>query len=938
MDLVPSMPGARETALLNAAQDGELELVRDLLSEHRSLVLAKEPTTGRAALHLAVINGHASVVQLLLESGANVEAADGVGWPSLALAATVTANLRSLAIPRLLLEYGANVEAVNASTLQSALYLCADADDLDLAQLLLDNGAQVDFRDIYGWTPLLRALVIGSVPMTRLLLQYGADKDVTTNDGHTAEGLARSGDIIRILRATQLLRGPDISGPGKRPIRRRTLAPAVRVPPQLEDIDKQSACHAFKISVVEFFIGDSEERIHKTASVYDMIYGIGANAIMNSTRQGIIDAKPAVRWYHLPANNAEWVEDLARRHLAEGGSATGLTDVMKSDLGMSRALGDYHIMQTTQGCFNRPLFHATPADRDNSTSRVTAFVPYLHYETQGGFKAMSESISRMLPVRRRAKKTAKFNLPERESDRDQDRADTGATVPDTNPRGRMGTSQPPNMAMYPGALHELLLKGYFKSAAGSVPPLQARRTLDQYFYTHLGSTAKRDVDQVVLRYTSKYAGVEPKIFMVDQLWLWLLDDETIISCCPMRWDSWTLDVSATGTHPTSWDDFKLRDGDPLNIYQAILRYLRDVRRPSITSAHDLCLVITSFCLGAFDPLGTTEDFHFFDFMERSIGEVSDQTAESLREFRELLDATALTKEFLSAEDIRIEQETNLLVEIEDIRDELGILRSVLCDQNTVIQDLFLHLETVATNDPNHTTSQDLRGKRVLNTNLARLDRMESLTTKAVQSLRTLLELKQQHASLSEAQSARRQTEHMAKQASLATTYNRKVANQISLARRQAEETARQGNVILLFTVVTVVFLPLSFITSFFTVPIAAFPYNDKDKMPVGFVLAIILSVSAGVSVPFVLVAFNLESVKSWPKSAITWVKGAPFVSTCVGIILLVTIVALAATLSQPLAPAVKAGVGVGLALLAMGTIVTLLVSRYGRGRRKGLYH
>jgi len=118
-----------------------------------------------------------------------------------------------------------------------------------------------------------------------------------------------------------------------------------------------------------------------------------------------------------------------------------------------------------------------------------------------------------------------------------------------------------------------------------------------------------------------------------------------------------------------------------------------------------------------------------------------------------------------------------------------------------------------------------------------------------------LKLKQQHASLSEAQSARRQTEHMAKQASLATTYNRRVANQISLARRQAEETARQGNVILLFTVVTVVFvseptpsalpspltvqLPLSFITSFFTVPIAAFPYNDKDKMPVGFVLAII---------------------------------------------------------------------------------------------------
>jgi len=91
-----------------------------------------------------------------------------------------------------------------------------------------------------------------------------------------------------------------------------------------------------------------------------------------------------------------------------------------------------------------------------------------------------------------------------------------------------------------------------------------------------------------------------------------------------------------------------------------------------------------------------------------------------------------------------------------------------------------------------------------------------------------------------------------------------------------------------------------------------------------------VSVSAGVSVPFVLVAFNLERVQSWPKSAIAWVRGAPLASACVGVILLVVIVALAATLSQPLAPAVKAGVGIGLALFATGTIITLLVSRHAR--------
>jgi len=116
----------------------------------------------------------------------------------------------------------------------------------------------------------------------------------------------------------------------------------------------------------------------------------------------------------------------------------------------------------------------------------------------------------------------KFNLTE--SDRNGEREDTAGHAPGPNPSERTSANRAPGMAMSPGALHDLLLKGYLKSALGDVPPLQARRTLDQYFYTHLGSTAKRDVDQVVLRYTSKYAGVEPKIFMVDQLWLWLLDD------------------------------------------------------------------------------------------------------------------------------------------------------------------------------------------------------------------------------------------------------------------------------------------------------------------------------------------------------------------------------------------------------------------------------
>lgn len=52
------------------------------------------------------------------------------------------------------------------------------------------------------------------------------------------------------------------------------------------------------------------------------------------------------------------------------------------------------------------------------------------------------------------------------------------------------------------------------------PPLHVRRTLDQFFY-HGIDTTDRDRDQVVYRYCKK-RHLEPRVFMVDQCWLWIL--------------------------------------------------------------------------------------------------------------------------------------------------------------------------------------------------------------------------------------------------------------------------------------------------------------------------------------------------------------------------------------------------------------------------------
>lgn len=69
--------------------------------------------------------------------------------------------------------------------------------------------------------------------------------------------------------------------------------------------------------------------------------------------------------------------------------------------------------------------------------------------------------------------------------------------------------------------------------------LHERMTLDQYYYTTLPDSTYRDYDQVLSRYLawqeSEYGnslpsetvgqkGLPVKVFSVDQLWLWIIDD------------------------------------------------------------------------------------------------------------------------------------------------------------------------------------------------------------------------------------------------------------------------------------------------------------------------------------------------------------------------------------------------------------------------------
>lgn len=76
----------------------------------------------------------------------------------------------------------------------------------------------------------------------------------------------------------------------------------------------------------------------------------------------------------------------------------------------------------------------------------------------------------------------------------------------------------------------------------------------------------------------------------------------------------------------------------------------------------------------------------------------------------------------------------------------------------------------------------------------------------IYQLNHLLDLKQKQANVSEALSARKQAENTSRQAELSAQHAAEGVVQAELAREQAEATAQQGRTVLVFTVVTIIFV------------------------------------------------------------------------------------------------------------------------------------
>ncbi|RAH41910.1 uncharacterized protein BO95DRAFT_467386 [Aspergillus brunneoviolaceus CBS 621.78] len=337
-----------------------------------------------------------------------------------------------------------------------------------------------------------------------------------------------------------------------------------------------------------------------------------------------------------------------------------------------------------------------------------------------------------------------------------------------------------------------------------------RRTLDQYHYSIVADTTIRDREQVLSRYlewrnsgnhpmthsrkgktevgTSSGLSRKVPVLSVDQLWLWIVDDVTIVTASTCDFESFDDLVleelvfsESRGKHPSP--------RTAPEMMETILRVITgpQMQSVSVKGNHNLK-----------QPLEIFRD---------TIRLVAEEETKMTRAFIEEVVGASTGAYPLPRRDLGLEFQ--LLYEIKDIQNELDILLALTKTQESVCSSSY------------PTSMEDLApSMRALRIEILAVQR-EAQSTR--ESINTLLDIRQKHTGNQDAE----------------------------FGRQQAYTT-------MVFTIVTIVFLPLSFLTSLFALNVAVFP---ESPYPNQWIFPILFGCSAAFSIPAIVVALNVNELE-----------------------------------------------------------------------------
>ncbi|KAI0849164.1 hypothetical protein F5Y00DRAFT_236704 [Daldinia vernicosa] len=423
---------------------------------------------------------------------------------------------------------------------------------------------------------------------------------------------------------------------------------------------------------------------------------------------------------------------------------------------------------------------------------------------------------------------------------------------------------------------------------GHDPPLNTRRTLDQYGYPALGDTYARDDDQMLYKLTKERIaipfkrkrdmyhvgdGKEPlsslspgsrlmstvdtlktadtathkeesdselendiingNVLMVDQLWLWAVDTTTLTTFFPKR-----------ESYPTEGPLFQQAD-----LRNSVYNELNGDLSGRCENALDLAAFITLHAVTVLLDRTSHPDLEIFRIFEEAIGILTEKMTSSLKRFRMqtfrdriLEDSDSDEPEDNRSESIKqrhrreLEQSerenrenTSALLELRDMDDELNTMMNLFSEQEAAIKTMKESYERP------ELLSFTENGRGFLEEALKRLQEYQ----------------KQVHDMIKRVDNTKKDYEKLQEM-----IQRQAQVDEVRWSRLQTELASSQNLSVMIFTTFTVLFLPLSFFTSLFGMNTKEWGGEDDNFVSLGFIGAISLPVSVALIGGTLLAAFS----------------------------------------------------------------------------------
>jgi ankyrin repeat protein len=186
--------------LIIASENGDVQTVKSLLK--KGVYIHTQDKDGRCALVAAAYKNHLEIADLLIAAGADVNMKDNT-----IQSAYLIATMEGCGYTELLkktLKAGADVHSTDSDN-GTGLIRASDRGHVEIVKELLKTDIRVNHVNRMGWTALFEAILLGGgddrhTEIVRLLVDAGADVNFPDKDGVTPLAHAKNRNYTAIIK------------------------------------------------------------------------------------------------------------------------------------------------------------------------------------------------------------------------------------------------------------------------------------------------------------------------------------------------------------------------------------------------------------------------------------------------------------------------------------------------------------------------------------------------------------------------------------------------------------------------------------------------------------------------------------------------------------------------------------------------------------------